>query len=229
MSDAAFTDSTTATPLPACTLAPISGNSTYTRSPSAACAWSEMPTRIRPSSSTRAHSWDLRNFRSPGISLMIGVQSLQWVGGGRGDSSASIRCRRCRIGGKNSDAVAGLAVAHERVLHQAHRQLASANVHADVAGLTGRDTREGHRLFQRRRETAREDLPLTVRGEHLMAVAKHALVVEYQADHHTLHAFGLLLLQRGATDEVAALVQRDGPAEVGLPRRDILVHVLAVQ
>src|SRR3546814_2845779 len=40
-------------------------------SPSSPWAWSEMPTVTLPSPSTRAHSWDFMNFRSPGISLML--------------------------------------------------------------------------------------------------------------------------------------------------------------
>ncbi len=46
---------------------------------------------------------------------------------------------------------------------------------------------------------------------------------------HALHAVGLLLLERLAADEVAALVERHGPGEPGFPRRDVLVHVLAVE
>jgi hypothetical protein len=30
-----------------------------------------------PSPSTRAHSWDFRNFRSPGISLIVGLRRGQ--------------------------------------------------------------------------------------------------------------------------------------------------------
>ncbi len=56
-SEAAFTDSTTAIASPAFTLRPALGNSRKTRSPSAACAWSVMPTVNVPSDSLRIHSW----------------------------------------------------------------------------------------------------------------------------------------------------------------------------
>ena len=38
-----------------------------------------------------------------------------------------------------------------------------------------------------------------------------------------------MLLQSRATDEVATLVERDRPGQSGLPRRDRLIHVLAIQ
>src|SRR5690606_13782895 len=79
-SEAALTDSTTAAALPASTLSPTLGSSTYTRSPSRDCAWSDTPTVTRPLPSARAHSWDLRNLRSPGISLIGKLRSRREIG-----------------------------------------------------------------------------------------------------------------------------------------------------
>ena len=42
-------------------------------------------------------------------------------------------------------------------------------------------------------------------------------------------AIGMLALEHPATDEVAALVERDGPAERGFVRRHGFVHVPAVE
>ena len=60
-------------------------------------------------------------------------------------------------------------------------------------------------------------------------MAQHAFVVHHQSDHDAANAVSLLLVQRGATDEVALLVQRHGPAKAGFPGRDRFIHVLAVQ
>ena len=66
-------------------------------------------------------------------------------------------------------------------------------------------------------------------GDHPLAVAQHALVIHHHADQLARHAGGLLLFQRGAADEIAPVIQRHGPRKAGFPRRDVLVHVLAVQ
>src|SRR6187551_1892744 len=70
-SEAALTDSTTAKLSPAPSDLPASGTSTNTRSPSAACAWSVMPTSTLPLASVRTHSCDLVYLRSAGILLML--------------------------------------------------------------------------------------------------------------------------------------------------------------
>src|SRR5690348_2206475 len=70
-SEAAFTDSTTAQDSPALRLRPFLGGSTNTRSPSAAWAWSVMPTVATPSAPSFTHSWLLVYFRSAGILLMV--------------------------------------------------------------------------------------------------------------------------------------------------------------
>src|ERR1044071_9920592 len=69
-SEAAFTDSTTANASPAFSVLPASGTSTNTRSPSAPCAWSVMPTSTLPLASVRTHSCDLVYLRSAGMLLM---------------------------------------------------------------------------------------------------------------------------------------------------------------
>src|SRR5690606_19819447 len=209
-SEAALTDSTTATALPASTLAPISGSSTYTRSPSSDCAWSEIPTVTRPLPSARTHSWDLRNLRSPGISL-IGKAPLA-LGPGSGE-----------------DAGLRLAFADERELHPPDRHLAATDVDPHLARLAGGNARERDRLAQGRGEGAGQDLAVAACGQHLLAVAQHAAFVHHQANQLARHARRLLRLQRGAADEVAALVQRHGPGQAGFPRGGRLVHVLAIE
>src|SRR3546814_15982917 len=84
-------------------------------------------------------------------------------------------------------------------------------------------------LSQRRRERARQDLARAAGGQHLLAVAQHALLVHHQADHAARGASGLLRLELFAADEVAAFVQRHGPAERCFPARAGFHHVLAVQ
>src|SRR3546814_6254687 len=119
----------------------------------------------------------------------------------------------CRV---RSDAVPGLAVAHERERDHAHRDLAAADVHAPVrvvGRIARRHPREGDRLAQRRRERARQDLALAAGGQHLLAVAQHALLVHHQPDPEARGASGLLRPERFAADEVAAFVQRHGPPD----------------
>src|SRR5690606_1039997 len=144
MSDAAFTDSTTAQALPASTRSPTFGSSTYTRSPSRPWAWSEMPTVTLPSPSTRVHSWDFRNFRSPGISLM--GYSAATGGGWKGNS---LTTGRKPLGGPLPDtsgqhAVLRLAVTHEREFHHPHRHLAAADIDPDVTFGAQRDRAGRH-------------------------------------------------------------------------------------
>src|SRR5690606_42017683 len=94
-----------------------------------------MPTVTLPSPSRRAHSWDLRNLRSPGISLIVGSGVLVcrpvvgWVrslaNGGPGKSNPRLR----------------LAIAHERELHHPPGHPAAAHVPAHLAGLAGGEPR----------------------------------------------------------------------------------------
>ncbi|MCY1459058.1 hypothetical protein D9M71_764980 [compost metagenome] len=71
MSEAAFTDSTTASASPAPTDLPTSGSSRKTMSPSASCAWSVMPMVSVPSASTRTHSCDSVYLRSAGKFMKV--------------------------------------------------------------------------------------------------------------------------------------------------------------
>src|ERR1700694_3357022 len=75
MSEAALTDSTTAHTSPACKALPTLGSSMNTRSPSACCAWSVMPTARFPSASVRTHSWLSVYLRSAGtfIESLLGL------------------------------------------------------------------------------------------------------------------------------------------------------------
>src|ERR1700728_654392 len=74
-SDAALTDSTTAQASPAFSARPASGTSTNTRSPSALCACSEMPTSTTPLGAApfagRTHSWLLVYRKSVGMLLKL--------------------------------------------------------------------------------------------------------------------------------------------------------------
>jgi hypothetical protein len=71
MSEAAFTDSTTAHSSPALTVRPTAGSSRKTMSPSASWAWSVMPMVTLPSASSRAHSWEAAYFRLSGVFMCI--------------------------------------------------------------------------------------------------------------------------------------------------------------
>src|SRR4028119_679689 len=66
----AFTLSTAPKESPDASVAPISGSSTKTTSPSSSWAWSVMPTVATPSS-TRTHSWLLVYWRSPGTDICL--------------------------------------------------------------------------------------------------------------------------------------------------------------
>src|SRR5688500_14933056 len=157
-----------------------------------------MPTVTLPSPSTRAHSWDLRNFRSPGISLIVGSGSAGREGvdsvskhGGYGSSAW------------RSDAVLHPALTDERALHQAHRHFAAADVDPHIAGGAGGNAREGDRLADGRGKGAGQDLAFARDGQHLLAMAQHALVVHHQADHLSRGAVGVLAFERLAANECA--------------------------
>src|SRR5471032_1946317 len=74
MSDAAFTDSTTAIDSPLVTLRPTAGTSTNTTSPSCSCAYCVMP-MVPVSPSTRIHSCSSLNLMAIMLPLtaVIGV------------------------------------------------------------------------------------------------------------------------------------------------------------
>ena len=63
---------------------------------------------------------------------------------------------------------------------------------------------------------------------HRLAVAQHTLLVHDETDGLARYAGSLLGLERGATVEVAALVEGDRPGEACLERVHGFVHVLAV-
>src|SRR5690606_40949616 len=134
-----------------------------------------MPTVTLPSPSMRAHSWDFMNFRSPGISLIAVLRKQRWWRVG----VASVAKAR----GAGSNALGGLAAAHEGPGHDAHRDFAAADVDAHLARLAGRDPGEGDRLAHRGRVGARQDLALAAGCQHLLAVAQDTLLVHHQADH----------------------------------------------
>src|SRR5215470_18402178 len=104
MSDAALTDSTTPQASPASTLRPTAGSSMNTRSPSASCAWSVMPTVNAPSGSARTHSWLSVYLSSAGTFMTHSPD---------------------RLGNEY------LAVAHERRLDHARGEQLAANLDVD--------------------------------------------------------------------------------------------------
>src|SRR5690606_8175118 len=119
-----------------------------------------MPTVTLPSPSTRAHSWDFRNFRSPGISLIVDSALVRASGEGTA-SVAKPGAAAASAAGRNGSEC--LAVAHERDPDHPHRHLAAADVHPHAGGdLAGRHARERDRLAERGRERARQDLALAV-------------------------------------------------------------------
>src|SRR5436190_14273332 len=97
-SETDLVDSTSPKGWPAWTSVPTSGTSTYTTSPSASWAKSVIPTRMRPSPSSRAHSCSFVYLSSSGYStdappatsrhapfdrLDLGDRQCSHIGGGR--------------------------------------------------------------------------------------------------------------------------------------------------
>src|SRR5450432_3041467 len=147
MSDAAFTDSTTAQTSPAFTLRPTAGNSMNTRSPSACCAWSVMPIVSVPSSPTRIHSWLAVYFKSAGTFM---------------SESPVVSFNE------------NLAVTDERRLDDARGKLPFPDV--DAHGGAGRDTdrqpRERDRRAQCRGKGAAGDFAITGIAAHTLMTAQ---------------------------------------------------------
>src|SRR5688572_4825389 len=142
-SEAALTDSTTAQASPAASFLPASGTSTKTRSPSASCAWSVMPTSTLPSGNARIHSCFFVYLRSAGMLLLI-------------DGSAEV------VGLVDL----GLAVARERRLHDACREPFAADIDLDSFAGIARHARESDGLFERGRESAAGDFAFTAGPGH---------------------------------------------------------------
>src|SRR5215469_13569325 len=146
-----------------------------------------MPIVTVPLSSTRAHSWDFMNFRSPGISFIAVVLG--------GSSQVEFYTRNGKM---RSSAFDRLAIPHERIFHDAYRHQPAADVHLGAAVCAAGDTSERDCLGQRRRERAGENFPVAMRGDDALTVAEHALVVHHEPDHDAADAIGLLFFQRGA-------------------------------
>src|SRR5258708_9938085 len=121
------------------------------------------------------------------------------------------------------------SVADERRLHHAGGELLVA--HVDVNRVAGRDAkgqaREPDRLRERRREGAARDLAFARAGFYLLVRAQHAAAVQQQQAQE-LARFALRA-QRGLADEIALGGEIDRPRESRVERRDLLVHVLAVE
>src|ERR1700755_1796999 len=120
MSEAAFTDSMTATVSPALTVLPISWTSKKTMSPSASCAWSVIPTVSVPSASVRTHSCDSVYFRSAG--MLIGCScavdcAIDAITCERGTHATGSTTRREWPDRRSTDE--HLAVAYERQFYHA--------------------------------------------------------------------------------------------------------------
>src|SRR5450432_393018 len=155
MSDAAFTDSTTAQTSPAFTFRPTAGNSMNTRSPSACCAWSVMPIVSVPSSPTRIHSWLAVYFKSAGTFMSEPpVVSFN----------------------------ENLAVTNERRLDDARGKLPVPDVNAH--GVAGRDSnrhpRKRNRHAQRRGKRAAGDFAVAGIAAHGLMTAQDTTFVDEQ-------------------------------------------------
>ena len=80
-----------------------------------------------------------------------------------------------------SNALAGLAAANERVLHQPNRHFPSADIHTHVARRTRGDSGKRHGLVKGRRKTARQYFTLAIGGQHFLSMAQHAFVTGERA------------------------------------------------
>src|SRR5919204_214224 len=211
MSDAALTDSTTPKLENWRTVAPFSGSSTKTTSPSCSCAKCVIPI-VATSPSARTHSCSLEYLRSSGMVL----------------TAASYM--RCRFATPSYVSGSFRAPTVKRRLHYRSGNLFSA----DADGETGpdlrerrRDIREGDVLLHGRPERAARDLSDDLAaGDHLVPVPRDAALDHESRDTPAWSA----LFRRG--DRVASeelLVELARPAEPGLDRVGRLVDVVAVE
>src|SRR2546423_7097121 len=143
MSDAAFTDSTTPRLENWRTVAPFSGSSTKTTSPSCSCAKCVMPI-VATSPSARTHSCSLEYLRSSGTVLTRASDT------------------RCRFATPSYVSVSLRAPTVKRCLHYRSGNVLAANADPEWRSdlrKRRRDVRQGNVLFDRRPVGAARDVP----------------------------------------------------------------------
>src|SRR6266566_2552976 len=211
MSDAAFTDSTTPRLENCRTVAPFSGSSTKTTSPS--CSWAKcvMPI-VATSPSARTHSCSLEYLRSSGTVLTRAS-----------DKTVSLREPPVRAGSLCDPAV-------ERRFDYRSGNVLAANADAERRSdlrERRRDVRQGDVLFDRRSVGAAghatDDRPAV---RDLVAMASHAAIDDEPGD-LPVRSRGLLRGDHVAPGE--RFVELAGPAEAGLDRVGGLIDVVAVE
>ncbi len=123
-----------------------------------------------------------------------------------------------------------LAVAHERIFHDAGGQQLAANIDFDAVARRHRHTREADGFLHGRRERAAGELAVARRSGDALMTAQHAALVENQTDELALHARRTLRIERGATHEITLRrIERNRPRQAGFERRQVFIHVVAVQ
>src|SRR5438874_4688296 len=215
MSDAAFTDSTTPRLENWRTVAPFSGSSTKTTSPSCSCAKCVMPI-VATSPSARTHSCSLEYLRSSGTVLMSASPPFAWNLFLAGASPLPPRV--------------SLLPPVKRCLDYRSGNVLAANADPECGSdlrKRRRDVRQGDVLFDRwsvraARDVA-DDLPVL---RDLVAVAGHAALDDETGD-LALRSLGLLHGDHVAAREI--LVELAGPPEARLDRIGGLVDVVAVE
>src|SRR3990170_1066308 len=122
------------------------------------------------------------------------------------------------------------AVADERVFHDSSRKQLAANVDFDTIAGRSRNASKADGLFHRRRERAAGELAVAGGSNDSLMTAQYAALFEDETDELALHTLGTLRFERGTADEITLRwIERDGPSEAGLERRQVLVHIVAVQ
>src|SRR2546423_11001297 len=167
MSDAALTDSTTPRLENCRTVAPFSGSSTKTTSPSCSCAKWVMPI-VATSPSARTHSCSFEYLRSSGTVLT----RASWM--------------RCRFATPSDVSVSLRAPTVKRRLHYRSGNVLPANADTERRSDLGkrrRDVGECDVLFDRRPVGAARDVPDDrAMLRDLVAVASHAALDDETGD-----------------------------------------------
>src|ERR1019366_5178889 len=183
---AVLTDSTTAQASPALTCRPTSGSSTNTTSVSSCCAWSVMPT-VAALPDTRTHSCDFAYFKSEGT---LAITQLSQGAGGR-----SIR------------------FSIDRLRHQDCRRALATNLDLDGRihlGKLRRHIPHPDANAQRRTLRAPDDLSdlrcsRACAPDCVVRARRGRSVRHLERDELFARAFGLLLSQHGAANELALI------------------------
>src|SRR5216117_2841789 len=211
MSDAAFTDSTTPRLENWRTVAPFSGSSTKTTSPSCSCAKCVMPI-VATSPSARTHSCSLEYLRSSGTVLTRAS-----------DTTVSLREPPVRAGSLCDPAV-------KRCFHYRSGNVLATNADPQCRSdlrKGRRDVGQGDVLLDRRSVGAARDMAhdRSVLRD-LMAVARDA-ALDHEPGDLPLRSLGFFRGDQVAADEL--LVELARPPKSRLDRVGGLVDVVAVK